>query len=93
MNSQTLEYNSSLEAQKQEFIQRIIPEKNIRVQVGSPPDKIQDQTYRKRIKFISLDLLYSNNITVNPLISTNLTTFLLLKMNVEKTISEKNSSY
>jgi DNA invertase Pin-like site-specific DNA recombinase len=35
--------NSSLEAQKQEFIQKCFPEKNIRVEIGSAADKIEDR--------------------------------------------------
>ena len=35
--------NSSLEAQKQEFIQKDVPEKNIRVEIGSAADKIKDR--------------------------------------------------
>lgn len=35
--------NSSLEAQKQEFIQKGVPEKNIRVEIGSAADKIEDR--------------------------------------------------
>lgn len=34
VSSQTQENNSSLEAQKQEFIQKGVPEKNIRVEIG-----------------------------------------------------------
>lgn len=43
VSSQTQENNSSLEAQKQEFIQKGIPEKNIRVEIGSAADKIEDR--------------------------------------------------
>lgn len=35
VSSQTQENNSSLEAQKEEFIQKGVPEKNIRIEVGS----------------------------------------------------------
>lgn len=35
--------NSSLEAEKQEFIQKGVPEKNIRVEIGSAADKIEDR--------------------------------------------------
>ena len=41
VSSQTQEDNSSLEAQKQEFIQKGVPEKNIRIEVGSAADKIE----------------------------------------------------
>lgn len=108
VSSQTQEDNSSLEAQKQEFIQKGVPEKNIRAEVGSTVDKIQDrpvfynliddelkkndlllvtkidrcsrntleflklqeQLYKKEVRFISLDLPYSNNMAVNQLIIT-----------------------
>ena len=40
---QTQQDNSSLEAQKQEFIQKGVPVKNIRVEVVSAADKIQDR--------------------------------------------------
>ena len=40
VSSQNQEDNSSLEAQKQEFIQKGVPEKNIRVEVGSAADKV-----------------------------------------------------
>ena len=43
VSSQTQENNSSLEAQKQEFIQKGVPEKNIRIEVGSAADKIKDR--------------------------------------------------
>jgi len=110
VSSQTQEDNSSLEAQKQEFIQKGVPEKNIRVEIGSAADKIQDRPvfyhliadelkendlllvtkidrcsrntleflklqerlYKKGVRFISLDLPYSNDMAVNQLISTNL---------------------
>lgn len=43
VSSQTQEDNSSLEAQKQEFLQKGVPEKNIRVEVGSAADKIEER--------------------------------------------------
>ena len=54
VSSQTQEYNSSLEIQKQEFIQ-------------------------KGVTFISLDLLYFDDMSVNQLISTNLATIATFK--------------
>ena len=42
VRSQTQEDNSSLEAQKQEFIQKGVREKKIRIEVGSAADKIKD---------------------------------------------------
>lgn len=36
--------------------------------------KLQERLYKKGVKFLSLDLLYSNDIGVNQLISTNLAT-------------------
>ncbi len=41
VSSQTQKDNSSLEAQKQEFIQKGVPEQNIRVEIGSAADKIE----------------------------------------------------
>ena len=43
VSSQTQEDNSSLEAQKQKFIQKDVPEKNIQVEIGSAADKIEDR--------------------------------------------------
>ena len=43
MSSQTQEDNSSLEAQKQEFIQKGVPKKTIRGEVGSAADKIEER--------------------------------------------------
>jgi DNA invertase Pin-like site-specific DNA recombinase len=40
VSSKSQEENSSLEAQKQEFIQQGVPKKNIRVEVGSAADPI-----------------------------------------------------
>ena len=110
VSSQTQEENSSLEAQKQEFLQKGVPVKNIRVEVGSAGDKIQERPvfyhliddelkkndlllvtkidrcsrntleflklqerlHNNGIRFISLDLPYSNDMAVNQLISNNL---------------------
>jgi len=43
VSSKSQEDNSSLESQKQEFIRLGIPEKNIRVEVGSAADSIQER--------------------------------------------------
>jgi len=43
ISSITQQDNSSLEAQKEEFIQKGVPEKNIRVEIGSAADKIEDR--------------------------------------------------
>jgi DNA invertase Pin-like site-specific DNA recombinase len=43
VSSQTQKDNSSLEAQKQKFIQKGVPEKSIRVEIGSAADKIEDR--------------------------------------------------
>ena len=110
VSSKSQEDNSSLEAQKQEFIQKGVPVKNIRVEVGSAADKIQERPvfynlidnelkendlllvtkidrcsrntleflklqerlHKKGVRFLSLDLPYSNDMAVNQLISTNL---------------------
>ena len=110
VSSKSQEDNSSLEAQKDEFLKLGVPVKNIRVEVGSAADKIQDRPvfynliddelkendlllvtkidrcsrntleflklqerlYKKGVRFISLDLPYSNDMAVNQLISTNL---------------------
>jgi putative DNA-invertase from lambdoid prophage Rac len=104
------EDNSSLEAQKKEFLRLGVPIKNIRLEVGSAADTIQDRPifyrlindelkendlllitkidrcsrntleflklqerlHKKGVRFISLDLPYSNDIAVNKLIATNL---------------------
>ena len=110
VSSKSQEDNSSLEAQKDEFLKLGVPVKNIRVEVGSAADKIQDRPvfynliddelkendlllvtkidrcsrntleflklqerlHKKGVRFISLDLPYSNDMAVNQLISTNL---------------------
>jgi len=110
VSSKSQEDNSSLEAQKNEFLKLGVPVKNIRVEVGSAADKIQDRPvfynliddelkendlllvtkidrcsrntleflklqerlHKKGVRFISLDLPYSNDMAVNQLISTNL---------------------
>jgi len=43
VSSQTQEDNSSLEVQKQEFIQKGVPVKNIRVEIGSAAYKIEER--------------------------------------------------
>jgi DNA invertase Pin-like site-specific DNA recombinase len=43
VSSKSQEENSSLETQKQEFIQRGVPKKNIRVEVGSAADPIRER--------------------------------------------------
>ena len=110
VSSKSQEDNSSLEAQKDEFLRLGVPVKNIRVEVGSATDKIQERPvfyhliddelkendlllvtkidrcsrntleflklqerlHNNGIRFISLDLPYSNDMAVNQLISTNL---------------------
>ena len=110
VSSKSQEDNSCLEAQKNEFLKLGVPVKNIRVEVGSAADKIQDRPvfynliddelkendlllvtkidrcsrntleflklqerlHKKGVRFISLDLPYSNDMAVNQLISTNL---------------------
>ena len=110
VSSKSQEDNSSLEAQKDEFLKLGVPVKNIRVEVGSAADKIQDRPvfynlidyelkendlllvtkidrcsrntleflklqerlHNNGVRFISLDLPYSNDMAVNQLISTNL---------------------
>ena len=43
VSSQSQEENSSLESQKEELIKLEVPEKNIRLEVGSATDKIEDR--------------------------------------------------
>ena len=43
VSSKSQEDNSSLEAQKEEFLRLGVPTKNIRVEVGSAADKIEDR--------------------------------------------------
>ena len=43
VSSKSQENNSSLESQKQEFIKQGVPEKNIRVEVGSAADLIRER--------------------------------------------------
>ena len=110
VSSKSQEENSSLESQKQEFLKLGVPEKNIRIEVGSAADtiserpifynlidhelkendlllvtkidrcsrntleflKLQEKLFKKGVRFISLDLPYSNDMAVNKLIATNL---------------------
>ena len=110
VSSKSQEENSSLESQKEEFLRLGVPEKNIRVEVGSAADnisdrpifydlidkelkendlllvtkidrcsrntleflKLQEKLFKKGVRFISLDLPYSNDMAVNKLIATNL---------------------
>lgn len=43
VSSKSQEKNSSLESQKQEFIQQGVPEKNIRIEIGSAIDNISER--------------------------------------------------
>ena len=43
VSSKTQEENSSLESQKQEFLRQGVPEKNIRIEVGSAVDTISER--------------------------------------------------
>ena len=43
VSSKSQEDNSSLESQKQEFIQQGVPEKNIRIEIGSAADSINER--------------------------------------------------
>lgn len=43
VSSQYQEQNSSLESQKQEFMKQGVPEKNIRIEVGSAADTISER--------------------------------------------------
>jgi DNA invertase Pin-like site-specific DNA recombinase len=43
VSSKSQEDNSSLESQKQEFIQQGVPEKNIRIEIGSAADPIKER--------------------------------------------------
>ena len=110
VSSKSQQDNSSLESQKQEFRKLAVPEKNIRIEIGSAADpirerpifqklieeelqendlllvtkidrcsrntleflKLQERLHKKGVRFISLDLPYSNDMAVNQLISTNL---------------------
>ena len=112
VSSKSQEDNFSLETQKHEFLKLDVPVKNIRVEVGSAANKIEDRPvfynliddelkendlllvtkidrcsrntleflklqerlHQKGVRFISLDLPYSNDMAVNQLISTNLAT-------------------
>ena len=44
VSSQSQENNSSLKSQKEEFLRLGVPEKNIRIEVGSAADRIEDRT-------------------------------------------------
>ena len=110
VSSKSQQDNSSLESQKKEFMILSVPEKNIRIEIGSAANpiserpvfqklidkelqendlllvtkidrcsrntleflKLQERLHKKGVRFISLDLPYSNDMAVNKLISTNL---------------------
>jgi DNA invertase Pin-like site-specific DNA recombinase len=110
VSSKSQEENSSLESQKKELLQNGVPQKNIRLEIGSAADpirerpvfyhlienelkqndlllvnkidrcsqntldflKLQEKLFKKSVRFISLDLHYSNDMAVNNLIATNL---------------------
>lgn len=104
------ESNSSIESQTKELIRQGIPKENLRIEVGSATNpieerpvfqkliqeelqendllmvtkidrcsrntldflKLQEKLSKKSVRFISLDLPYSNDMAVNNLIATNL---------------------
>jgi DNA invertase Pin-like site-specific DNA recombinase len=110
VSSKSQEENSSLESQKKELLRHGVPQKNIRLEIGSAADpirerpvfyhlienelkqndlllvnkidrcsrntldflKLQEKLFKKSVRFISLDLPYSNDMAVNNLIATNL---------------------
>lgn len=49
VSSKSQEENSSLEAQKQEFIQQGVPKKNIRIEVASAADSIQERLVLQKL--------------------------------------------
>lgn len=53
VSSKSQEENSSLESQKQELIKQGVPEKNIRVEIGSAVDTIGDRKRSERKRFVS----------------------------------------
>jgi DNA invertase Pin-like site-specific DNA recombinase len=110
VSSKSQEENSSLESQKKELLRHGVPQKNIRLEIGSAADpirerpvfyhlienelkqndlllvnkidrcsrdtldffKLQEKLFKKSVRFISLDLPYSNDMAVNKLIATHL---------------------
>ena len=71
--------SKSLESQKEEFIKLGVPEKNIRIEVGSAADPIRERPifynlidHELKENDLLLDLPYSNDMAVNQLIATNL---------------------
>jgi DNA invertase Pin-like site-specific DNA recombinase len=110
VSSKSQQENSSLESQKKELLRHGVPQKNIRLEIGSAADpirerpvfyhlienelkqndlllvnkidrcsrntldflKLQEKLFKKSVRFISLDLPYSNDMAVNNLIATNL---------------------
>jgi len=49
VSSQSQEYNSSLESQKQELIKQGVPENNIRVEIGSATDPIRERSVFQKL--------------------------------------------
>ena len=110
VSSKSQQNNSSIESQKREFLKLGVPKENIRIEVGSAADNIQDRPifyrlidnelkendlffvtkldrcsrntleflklqerlHKKGVTFISLDLPYASDMSVNKLIATNL---------------------
>ena len=63
VSSKSQEDNSSLEAQKEEFIQQGVPKKNIRFEVGSAADTISERPVwkdSKDIEFVKQTMGHQN---------------------------------
>ena len=84
MGSQTQKNNSSLEAQKQEFIRQGVPEKNIRTEVGSAADPIRERPGFQ--KLIEKELQENDLLLVNKIdrCSRNTLEFLKLQERLHK---------
>ena len=89
VSSKSQEDNSSLEFQKQEFIRLGVPEKNIRVEVGSAADSIQDRPIFYHL--IESELKENDLLLVTKIDRCSRNTFEFLKL--QKKLFEKSVTF
>jgi len=89
VSSKSQEDNSSLESQKQEFLRLGVPKKNIRVEVGSAADSIQDRPIFYHL--IENELKENNLLLVTKIDRCSRNTFEFLKL--QKKLFEKSVTF
>ena len=89
VSSKSQEDNSSLEFQKQEFLRLGVPKKNIRVEVGSAADSIQDRPIFYHL--IENELKENDLLVVTKIDRCSRNTFEFLKL--QKKLFEKSVSF